>query len=90
MPLDGIDPRLIGCVLEQDGEVVATGAGAAAWATRSAAVAWAANTLGSLGVTLEAGDVVMTGALHASARPRAGTDVRGDVRPARRRRVGFA
>jgi 2-keto-4-pentenoate hydratase len=32
----------------------------------AAAVAWAANTLGRLGVTLEAGHIVMPGAMHAS------------------------
>ena len=31
-----------------------------------AAVAWAANTLAALGVTMRAGDVIIPGALHAS------------------------
>ena len=35
-------------------------------------MAWAANTLGALGVTLEAGQIVMPGALHASVPRRAG------------------
>jgi 2-keto-4-pentenoate hydratase len=39
-------------------------------------VAWAANTLGSLGVTLEAGHVIMTGALHASVPVAAGDEFR--------------
>lgn len=66
VPLDGLDVRLIGCVMERDGQVVATGAGAAALGDPLVAVAWAANTLGPLGVTMEAGAIVMTGALHAS------------------------
>jgi 2-keto-4-pentenoate hydratase len=37
-----------------------------------AAVAWAAETLGRLGVTMETGAVIMTGALHASVPARAG------------------
>jgi 2-keto-4-pentenoate hydratase len=72
VPIGGRDVRLIGCVLERDGDVVATGAGAAALGDPAAAVAWAANTLGALGVTMEAGAIIMTGALHASIPVRAG------------------
>lgn len=71
-PLAGLDLRTVGVVLERGGEVVATGAGAAALGHPAAAVAWAANTLGELGVTLEAGQLVMPGALHASVPARAG------------------
>jgi 2-keto-4-pentenoate hydratase len=66
VPLDGIDLRLVGCTLERNGEVVATGAGAAALGNPAHAVAWAANTLGALGVRMEPGHVVMPGALHAA------------------------
>jgi 2-keto-4-pentenoate hydratase len=80
VPLDGsFDVRLLGAVLERDGAVVATGAGAAALGDPLAAVAWAANTLGALGVTLEAGHVVMTGALHASVPVTAGTTFRATI-----------
>lgn len=82
-PLDGLDVRLIGCVLERAGEVVATGAGAAALGNPAGAVAWAANTLGELGVSLEPGHLVMTGALHASVPVEA-----GDVFTARFDRLG--
>lgn len=71
-PVAGFDPRLVGCFLERDGEILATGAGAAALGDPLAAVAWAAATLGRLGVTMEAGAVIMTGALHASVPARAG------------------
>jgi 2-keto-4-pentenoate hydratase len=60
------DLRRLGVVMERDGEVVATGAGAACLGHPFAAVAWAANTLGPLGVTLPAGVPIMPGALHAS------------------------
>ena len=66
VPIHGFEPRLLGAVLERNGRVVGTGAGAAVLGDPITAVAWAAETLGRLGVTLEAGDVVMTGALHAS------------------------
>ena len=65
VPIHGFDPRLIGMVFTKNGEVVATGAGAAALGDPLAAVAWLANTLAPMGVTLPAGSVIMTGALHA-------------------------
>lgn len=65
VPVDGLDPRLIGMVFSRNGEVIATGAGAAALGDPLAAVAWLANTLAPMGVTLPAGSVIMTGALHA-------------------------
>ncbi len=75
-PLDGLELRTVGVVVERRGEVVATGAGAAALGHPAAAVAWAANALGALGVTLEAGALVMPGALHASIPVAAGDVVR--------------
>ncbi|MEZ5117053.1 MAG: fumarylacetoacetate hydrolase family protein [Candidatus Nanopelagicales bacterium] len=65
VPVDDIDLRLVGMVFTRNGELVATGAGAAALGDPAAAVAWLANTLHPMGVTLRAGQVVMTGALHA-------------------------
>lgn len=72
VPIDGFEPRLIGCVFERDGEILATSAGAAALGDPLGAVAWASETLGRLGVTMEAGAVIMTGALHASVPAHAG------------------
>jgi 2-keto-4-pentenoate hydratase len=65
IPIDECDPRLIGMVFTKNGNLVATGAGAAALGDPLSAVAWLANTLAPLGVTLPAGSVIMTGALHA-------------------------
>lgn len=65
VPIDGFDPRLVGMVFSKNGEVIASGAGAAAMGDPLAAVAWLANTLAPMGVTLPAGSVIMTGALHA-------------------------
>ena len=64
-PVADIDLRLVGMVFSRNGEVVATGAGAAALGDPAATVAWLANTLHPMGVTLRAGQVIMTGALHA-------------------------
>lgn len=64
VPVQDLDLRLTGMVVRRAGELVDTGAGAAALGHPVAAVAWLANTLSRYGVALEAGQVVMTGALH--------------------------
>ncbi len=66
VPLADIDLRLVGMVFSRDGEVLASGAGAAALGNPAEAVAWLVRTLHELGASLSAGDVVMTGALHAA------------------------
>jgi 2-keto-4-pentenoate hydratase len=76
--LDGVDPRLIGMVLTRQGDLVDTGAGAAALGDPVRVVAWLANTLGSMGAKLEAGHLVMTGALHAAVPMRAGDVFRAE------------
>ena len=65
-----VDPRDVdlstcGMILEKNGEIVGTGAGAATMASPVNAVAWLANTLGSLGIPLKAGEVILSGALAA-------------------------
>ena len=52
-----------GMVLEKNGEIVATGSGAAALGSPVNAVAWLANTLGRLGIPLKAGEVILSGSL---------------------------
>jgi 2-keto-4-pentenoate hydratase len=66
VPIDGCDPRLIGMVMTRRGELVDTGAGAAALGDPVGVVAWLANSLGEVGVALEPGHLIMTGALHAA------------------------
>lgn len=78
VPIGDFDPRLVGMVLTRNGELVDTGAGAAALGDPVAVVAWLANTLGEHGVTLEAGHVVMTGALHAAVPMTAGDTFRAE------------
>jgi 2-keto-4-pentenoate hydratase len=65
--------RLVGMALDADGEVVASGAGAASLGDPLAAIAWLVRTLHPLGASLEAGQFVMTGALHAAVPPARGT-----------------
>ena len=77
-PLDGLDLRTVGMVLTVDGEVKETGAGAAVLGNPIRCVAWLANTLGTVGSGLKAGDLVLAGALHASLPVGVGTSVRAD------------
>jgi len=65
-----VDPRDVdlstcGMILEKNGEIVGTGAGAAALGSPVNAVAWLANTLGALGIPLKAGEVILSGSLAA-------------------------
>jgi len=59
-----IDLRLVGVVVTRHGELVDTGAGAAALGNPARCVAWLANKLASFGASLRAGDVVLPGAVH--------------------------
>ena len=56
-----IDLALAGMVLEKNGEVISTSTGAAVQGSPVNAVAWLANTLGRLGITLKAGEVILSG-----------------------------
>lgn len=76
-----VDPRRVdlntcGMVLEKNGEIVATGAGAAALGAPANAVAWLANTLGRLGIGLKAGEVILSGSLAAMVPAKAGDNLR--------------
>jgi 2-keto-4-pentenoate hydratase len=78
VPLGDLDPRLIGMVLSRNGELVDTGAGAAALGDPLLVVAWLANILAENGIALEAGHLVMTGALHAALPMSAGDVFRAE------------
>jgi 2-oxopent-4-enoate/cis-2-oxohex-4-enoate hydratase len=60
-----VDLALCGMVLEKNGEIVVTGAGAATMGHPVNAMVWLANTLGRLGIPLKAGDIVLSGAMGA-------------------------
>ncbi|MBN9107505.1 MAG: fumarylacetoacetate hydrolase family protein [Pseudonocardia sp.] len=66
VPLDGIDLRVVGVVLEHNGEVVATASGAASLGHPAAAVAWMVRRMAADGEGLRAGDVVLSGGLTAA------------------------
>ena len=71
-----VDLATCGMVLEKNGEIVATGAGAAALGHPANAVAWLANTLGAHGIALEAGEVVLSGSLGIMVPAKAGDNLR--------------
>ncbi|WP_372447443.1 2-keto-4-pentenoate hydratase [Pseudonocardia parietis] len=62
----GIDLRLVGVVLEKNGAIAATAAGAASLGDPAAAVAWLARTLAPEGEGLRAGEIVLSGGLTAA------------------------
>ncbi|MCY0966332.1 2-oxopent-4-enoate hydratase [Parathalassolituus penaei] len=63
-----VDPRKIdlttcGMVVEKNGQIISTGAGAAALGSPVNCVTWLANTLGKFGIPLKAGEVILSGSL---------------------------
>ncbi|GAA1850582.1 fumarylacetoacetate hydrolase family protein [Pseudonocardia ailaonensis] len=62
----GIDLRLVGVVLEKNGVVAGTAAGAASLGHPAAAVAWLVRQLATEGEGLAAGQIVLSGGLTAA------------------------
>jgi 2-keto-4-pentenoate hydratase len=74
--VDDLDLRLAGVVLEKNGEVVATGAGAAVLGNPANAVAWLANKLAALDQSLKAKELILPGSLTAAIDVSVGDHVR--------------
>lgn len=72
VPVEKLNLRLLGMVLEKNGEVVSTGAGAAVLGHPAASVAWLANKLGEFGIPLNEGEIILSGALTAAVEVKAG------------------
>jgi len=66
------DLKLVGMILEKNGDIVQTGAGGAVLGHPAAAVAWLANAVGQFNVSLEPGDIIMPGALSGAVDVTAG------------------
>lgn len=79
MPLDKLDLRTCGMVLEVNGEIASLGAGAACLGHPLNAATWLANTLAERGEPLKAGDIVMTGALGPMVNLKPGDQVKATI-----------
>jgi 2-keto-4-pentenoate hydratase len=73
--IEDLDLRMTGCLLHVNGELVETGGGGAVLGSPLNAVAWLANTVGPLGVTLEPGHVVLPGSMTRAVPVRPGDSV---------------
>lgn len=61
VPVENLDMRTIGLVLEKNGQIIDTAASATVLGSPAASVAWLANKIASYGIGLKAGDIVMSG-----------------------------
>ena len=61
IPIDGLDLRTIGLVLEKNGLVLDTAASATVLGNPANAVAWLANKIAAYGISLKAGEIIMSG-----------------------------
>jgi 2-keto-4-pentenoate hydratase len=73
-----LDLPLVGVAVSRNGEVIDTGAGAAALGNPARCVAWLANKLASFGAGLRAGDIVLPGAVHKMVDVAPGDSFRAD------------
>jgi 2-keto-4-pentenoate hydratase len=73
--LGAVDLRLTGAVMTRNGAVVGTGAGGAVLGSPITSLVWLANTVGARGVTLEAGHVILPGAVCAMVAVAAGDTI---------------
>jgi 2-keto-4-pentenoate hydratase len=90
VPLAGLDLRLCGMVMERRGDQISVGAGAACLGNPLNAAQWLARTMVEVGAPLQAGDVIMTGALGPMAAVGAGDVVTARIAGLGSVRVGFA
>ncbi|MEV4289753.1 2-keto-4-pentenoate hydratase [Nonomuraea bangladeshensis] len=79
-PIDpaGVDLRSASCALLRNGMVTETGTGAAVLGTPFNALAWLANAIGALGVSLEPGQVVLSGSLTRAVTIAPGDSITAD------------
>ena len=77
-PLNALDLRTVGMVLEKNGEVTATAAGAAVLGHPAQAVAWLANKLAVYAIPLRQREVILSGSLTAAVPVGSGDFIRAD------------
>jgi len=89
-PLPGLDLRTVGMILEKNGEVSATAAGAAVLGNPPQAVAWLANKLAFYGIPLRKGEVILSGSLTAAIPVGSADFIRADFGPLGDVKIKFA
>ncbi len=75
-PIRDLDLRYLGLVLEKNGSLVSTAAGAAVLGNPVQSVAWLANKLTEYGITLKKGEFVMSGSFVQAVTVEAGCHLR--------------
>jgi 2-keto-4-pentenoate hydratase len=88
--LDALDLRLCGMVLEKNGDPVSFGAGAACLGNPLHALGWLAAKMAEVGRPLDAGDVVLAGALGPMVAVAPGDAIEARIEGLGTVRVGFA
>ena len=73
--LDDLDLRTLGVVMEKNGQIVATAAGAAVLGHPAAAIAMLANHLGARGEEIPAGTMILSGGVTEAVAVKAGDNV---------------
>jgi 2-keto-4-pentenoate hydratase len=75
VPLTDLDLRCVGFVMTKNGQLAATGAGAAVLGSPVQSVAWLANKMGEYEISLKAGEVILSGAAAAAVPVQAGDSI---------------
>lgn len=88
-PLEALDLRLCGMVLEKNGDPVSFGAGAACLGHPLHALGWLARTMAARGQPLLAGDIILSGALGPMVGVLPGDQVVARIEGLGSVRVGF-
>jgi 2-oxo-hept-3-ene-1,7-dioate hydratase len=79
-PMD-VDLRWVGGIMYVNGEIEETGLAAGVLGHPAMGVAWLANKLGQMGVTLEAGHIVLSGSFTRVVWAKVGDTLHGDFGP---------
>jgi 2-keto-4-pentenoate hydratase len=76
MPIEGLNLRYEGMVVEVDGEAIGSGAGVEVLGHPAASVAWLANKLAEYDLALRPGDIVLSGSIIRMLEVKAGNTVK--------------